>query len=156
MVNKVLTYVISFSIGLNIMLLITCYTLPDRLSESVKKAINTPSMQMKGDTIVKVVSESLTTKGDFVYFEGNVSENPFKFCDSYAYKADYPDEVFKGYFTVVKSVNGSKYYLWSRTKLKVSDDTLKGWFIVTPALGRFQYARSETEYLDVLFPVVKK
>ena len=154
MVNKVLTYVISFSIGLNIMLLITCYTLPDRLSESVKKAINTPSMQMKGDTIVKVVSESLTTKGDFVYFEGNVSENPFKFCDSYAYKADYPDEVFKGYFTVVKSVNGSKYYLWSRNKLKYSEIPVSGWFISVSDFNGFQY--KDKQYLDVLFAVVRK
>lgn len=133
-----------------------CYTLPDRLSESIKKAINNPSMQMKGDTIVKVVSESLTTKSDFVYFEGNISEKSFQIKDDYTYKADYPDEVFKGYFTTVKSVNGSKYYLWSRTKLKPSDEILKGWFLVVPTLGRFQYADSKTEYLDVLFPVVKK
>lgn len=142
MKKEINNYLIPFLVVLNIVIIVQFQTLPNRIT----KAINPNSC--KKDTIIKVVSDNLPKKQNFVYFEGKMLKN-FKIDDNYQYSPKYPQEFWDGYLILCESIKGGKYYIWSKNKSEMCD--IKGWFITID--GNWQ---DDKDYLSCLIPVVEK
>lgn len=89
-------------------------------------------------------------KLDFIYFEGKTL-NCQNINDTYQYNPKYPQEFWDGNLNLCESINGAKYYIWSRNKLD-SLNVVKGWFVTVSGLWYYK----EKEYLSCLVPVVER
>jgi len=110
--------------------------------------------KVKKDTIVKINTPALKTKGSFVYFEGEFKGKAVRISDSFSYNTSYPAEIFDGYIIEAKNHNGDIFYIWSKYNRTLSDLKIKGWFF-TDNLSSFQVDKTDV-YAYILYPVVEK
>ncbi len=111
--------------------------------------------EVKKDTIIKINTPPLETKGEFVYFDGKFEGEQFRISDSYSYTPKYPPEIFDGYIIAAKNNNGDTFYVWSKNKREsLKDLRIKGWFF-TDNLSRFQVNKTDV-YAAILYPIVEK
>lgn len=145
-------YLIVALVITNVMMLISMQKLPNRIKDAVNYNNYHPDSTKK-DTIKNIITPSLETKDDMVYFEGYVIEDGFKISEKFEYDPDLPVEIFKGYITLVESNRGGRYYIWSKNKiLKSNLSELKGWFI--PGNDKYEY--ESKKFYQIIFPIVKK
>lgn len=137
--SSISQYIIIGSIFINGLLLYEVYKLPTQIQ----------------DTVVKVIPAHLSTRSEFVFFEGIIIEKSIP-CSTYTFHAKYPDELYKGYMYPTRSVNGANYYIWSVNPDHQVNKHIKGWFFGDP-IGNWEYTKGKEKlYIPMLFPLMQK
>ena len=158
--GKINTYLLPISMVLTISLMIMLYSLPKRIGDEIKKSINNPNIELKDTTrtVVKIQTQLKDSKSGFYYLEGKIDGKSFLIEDDYTYDEKKPNEIYKGYFTLVKTNDGTLFFVWSRKEIRTDIKTIKGWFVTVKDLGRFEIGdeKEEQKYAEILFPVVER
>lgn len=137
-----------------ITVLITNLMLFYSFQQSMKKIGSTRGSINDTTIIKKIVTPTLNNLNKFVYLEATILENGTQMEDQFGFDPDVPDEIQKGYMSLVESKKGGKYYIWSKIKIdKIENQTINGWFMAMN--GRYQY-KNEEEYYTVLIPIIEK
>lgn len=149
--SKLSAFLFPFLLVTNIVLIFQIRTLPKQIGEVMEKN----KQVIKKDTLIKTITPQLPTKGSFIYFSGEIKGDCFKITEQFDYDPSYPNEIYNGYLTYVKSNDDAEYYIWSKNKIDKSKlpTQLKGWF-VTDNLSTFQL-NNQKKYLQVLYPIIE-
>lgn len=148
--SSISQYLIIGSIFINCLLLYEVYKLP----VEIQKALD-PDRSYKKDTVVKIIPAQLTTRSEFIFFDGVIVEESIP-CSTYTFCAKYPDELYKGYMYATRSANGANYYIWSVNPSHPVNKHIKGWFFGDP-VGDWQYKYGKEKiYIPMLFPLMQK
>ncbi len=146
MLTKISQYILIASLIANCLLIYEVQTLPNQIAKTIN-----PS-GFKKDTIVKIVSDNLDSKGNFIYLKGEIIEEPRLVGDKFEWSPENPNEFYNGYFYLVESNNGGKYFIWRKTNNTNIGVSIDGWFISVNN-GKWQ---NKKDYLDVLIPVMER
>lgn len=97
MKEKIIPYILSASLLVNLILIYQVNTLPGAISD----AINLP----KKDTVIvtKTTTADLQHTSNFIFFQGTICSSSLKYSEHYSYKINLPSEIYEGYLTYVKS-----------------------------------------------------
>jgi len=80
------------------------------------------------DTIIKYVPDNLSIIGNLIYFEGDIVSYNKKISESYEYDTSFPEEIWRGNISVVKSKNDVKYLIWTKSPIDTSIVKIQGYF----------------------------
>lgn len=152
-IKKIINIVKDYMFVINIILGIYAFVILNKVSTVIEGNY----AQSTKDTIysVKTITEKLTTKGSFIYFEGKMISSGTKIRDRFSYDTSFPSEIFDGYLTEVKSSMGGTYFIWSSSMPTFSDSIqVQGWFF-TDNISNFQTSEKNV-YAQILYPVAEK
>ncbi len=144
------SYLSVFSSLLMIGLIYQLYTLPDKISN----VFGIKDITHDTVTITKTVTATLQTSGNFVYFEGTLTSEKFRFRDKFEYDTRYPTEIYQGWLILAESKAKGKFFLWNRNEPPNLSIPIQGWFF-GDNLSVFG-TNENKEFCQVLYPIVEK